>query len=54
VEGVHFVNGPWFTVQKTGVWKTLGTFWLSNGTENTRAIIELKLHLEDVSDDVPN
>jgi hypothetical protein len=47
VEGVHFVNGPWFTVQKIGTWNTLGTARISNGEKTLNATIELKLELSD-------
>jgi len=43
---VHFVAGPWFTVQTSGSdWKLLDTIWISNGKENAKARVELKVEL---------
>ena len=38
--------GPWFTVQKQGKWETLDRIWISDGTQNIRAKLELKIELE--------
>jgi hypothetical protein len=54
VEGVHFVNGPWFTVQKSGAWNTLGTFRLSNGSSTMRATLKLKVELIAPGDQTEN
>jgi hypothetical protein len=46
VEGVHFVAGPWFTVQKDGDdWERLDTVWLSNGARDDQARVEIRLRL---------
>ena len=48
MEGRHFVAGPWFSVQKSGAdWKRLDTVWLSNGLEQERVHVEIKVRLED-------
>ena len=46
--------GPWFTVQEHGAWKDLGTFFLSNGTSNTSARLELKLELTEGQEKTPH
>lgn len=39
--------GPWFTVQAEGSgWQTLDTIWLSNGTRDVRARVQIRLELE--------
>lgn len=44
--------GPWFTVRKTGGdWHTLDTIWISNGSTNDRARVEIRLELEETDDD---
>ena len=38
--------GPWFTVQKSGDdWQELGPLWLSNGEQDGKGHIEVKLTL---------
>jgi hypothetical protein len=40
------VAGPWFTVQKTGDdWRELGQLWISNGEQDGKGRIEVKLAL---------
>ena len=52
MEGVHFVAGPWFTVRESGDdWHTLDTIWISNGKTDDRARVELRLELEEVTDE---
>ena len=44
--------GPWFTVQRANDgWKTLDTIWISDGRENTKGTVQLRVELEEVSDD---
>jgi|GEM_PF-3613424 hypothetical protein len=38
--------GPWFTVQKTGEWKTSEKFLISNGKKSLWATLELRLALD--------
>ena len=48
MEGVHFVAGPWFTVQQTGSdWETLDRIWLSNGDRDDPAQVQVRLRLEE-------
>jgi hypothetical protein len=52
MEGVHFVAGPWFTVQPSNadVWHPFGELWLSNGSFDGKARIEIKLWLDEPED----
>lgn len=44
--------GPWFTVQRTADdWHVLDTIWLSNGKTNDRGRVELRVELEEPSDE---
>jgi hypothetical protein len=46
VEGVHFVAGPWFTVQQAGGdWFTLDRVWLSNGKDDRGGQVQIRLRL---------
>ncbi|MCA9666265.1 MAG: hypothetical protein KC503_11780 [Myxococcales bacterium] len=39
--------GPWFTVQQSGSpWKTLDTIWLSNGSKDGPAKVQIRMELE--------
>ena len=39
--------GPWFTVQESGGgWQPLGEMWLSDGTSDVPARVELLIALE--------
>jgi hypothetical protein len=41
------VAGPWFTVQRdSSDWHTLDTLWLSNGEEDIKARVEVRVSLE--------
>jgi len=43
---VHFVAGPWFTVHKNGEgWQELGQVWISNGKDDSRGQIEIKIEM---------
>ena len=43
--------GPWFTVEKSGdTWHELGQVWVSNGTDDCRGRIEIRLEWEEDSD----
>ena len=37
--------GPWFTVHKNGEWTELGQVWISNGQEDCKGMIEMKVEL---------
>ena len=46
MEGQHFAAGPWFTVQQTGSdWETIDTVWLSDGAEQTRVQVQIRMRL---------
>ena len=39
--------GPWFTVHKSGDdWQRLDQVWISNGAEDCRGHIEIKIELD--------
>lgn len=45
------MGGPWFTVQAVNDgWKQVDTLWLSNGQEDIKARIELRVSLEPFAD----
>ena len=47
--------GPWFTVQSSSDdWQVLDTIWISNGTETTKARVELRVEMEEIDDDHQN
>ena len=51
MEGVHFVAGPWFTVQRSGDdWQELGQIWISNGHEDCKGRIEIRIELAEAED----
>ena len=55
MEGVHFVAGPWFTVQRSGDdWQVLDRIWISNGSNNSIGRVELRVELEEIGDDASN
>ncbi|MEQ9408461.1 MAG: hypothetical protein RIK87_12075 [Fuerstiella sp.] len=37
--------GPWFTVQNSGDWQRLDTIWVSDGSSNVSAHLEMKARL---------
>ncbi|MEO8498493.1 MAG: hypothetical protein ABI614_28195 [Planctomycetota bacterium] len=38
--------GPWFTVQESGEdWKTLSSIWISNGQEDIKGRIDVRVRL---------
>jgi hypothetical protein len=40
------VAGPWFTVQESGeAWKTLSSLWISNGQEDIKGRIDVRVRL---------
>jgi len=40
------VAGPWFTVHRTGSgWQELGQVWISNGKEDGKGRIEIRIQL---------
>lgn len=44
---MHFVAGPWFTVQRDGGgWQKLGQVWISDGAQDCQGEIEVKVELE--------
>jgi len=44
---VHFVAGPWFTVQKDGNdWTKLEDIWFSNGENDCQGHVEIKVEFE--------
>lgn len=45
MEGVHFVAGPWFTVEQQNRWQRYETIWISNGADNLRGRLEIHLSL---------
>jgi hypothetical protein len=49
------VAGPWFTVQRSaGDWQQLDKIWISNGTSNDRARVELRVEFEETNDETAN
>jgi len=41
------VAGPWFTVHRSGSdWQEMGKVWISNGKEDCRGRLEIKIELE--------
>jgi hypothetical protein len=45
------VGGPWFTVQESGSdWQSLGDLWLSNGEDDVKGQLELRVSLERFDD----
>jgi hypothetical protein len=52
---VHFVAGPWFTVQKSGSdWQLMETIWISNAGKTAKARAELRVELEEPHHEVAN
>ena len=44
--------GPWFAVHRSGDdWQTLGQVWISNGTEDTRGQIDIRIQLGEPNDE---
>ncbi len=44
--------GPWFTIHKSGDdWQQLGKVWISNGEDDCRGRIEIRVELEGAKDD---
>lgn len=44
--------GPWFTVHRSGGdWKKLDQIWISNGQEDCRGHIEMRITLTDPADE---
>ena len=48
MEGVHFVAGPWFTVQQNGKQQRLDTIWVSDGQRNVTAHLGVKIRLRSI------
>ena len=49
---MHFVAGPWFTVQRDGEgWQKLGQVWISDGAQDCQGEIEVKVELERFDDE---
>lgn len=45
------MGGPWFTVQTTqSSWQTVDTLWVSNGREDEKARLELRVSLKPFPD----
>ena len=45
------MGGPWFTVQKSDAgWQPLGNLWLSNGEDDVKGRLELRVSLEEFDD----
>ena len=45
--------GPWFTIHKSGDdWQPLGKVWISNGEEDCKGRIEIRVELEEAKDDI--
>jgi hypothetical protein len=50
---VHFVAGPWFTVQKSGdEWQEMGQVWISNGSADCKGRIEIKILMAEKNEDI--
>ena len=44
--------GPWFTVHRSGDdWQQLGQVWVSNGQDDCRGQIEVRITLDDPEED---
>lgn len=46
------MGGPWFTVQTGDAgWQSLGDLWLSNGKNDVKGQLELRVSLEGFDDE---
>jgi len=46
------VAGPWFTVLQSGNdWQQLESIWISNGRDQEKVTVEIRVQLEDARDD---
>ena len=44
--------GPWFAVHKSGDdWQRLGQVWISNGEQDGKGHIEIRVELQESSDE---